>query len=352
MPPKKKIKVLHLLSSNRFSGAENVVFQIINLFNDESFEMVYASRDGQIREACEKEDIKFYPLTKVSINEVSKAVKEYQPDIIHAHDVRASVVASFFSKKAKIVSHMHVNHENMSKCNIKTIIYLARANRFKHIFWVSNSSFNKYKFKDRLISRSSILYNVIDPKKIIMKSQSDAKNYDYDVVYLGRLSYQKNPERLINVLVKAIKIKEDLRAAIIGTGELEKKAQDIVRRNKIQDNISFLGFLSNPLKIVKDAKVMIMTSRFEGTPMCALEAMALGVPIVSTPVDGLVDVIQNDKTGYLSEDDDMLAEKVVEISCDINEYSRLSSNTLEHFNKINNLSAYYSEIYRVYLASM
>jgi len=55
----KKTKVLHLLRSNHFSGAENVIFQIINMFRDENFDMVYTSKDGQIREACEKEKIKF-----------------------------------------------------------------------------------------------------------------------------------------------------------------------------------------------------------------------------------------------------------------------------------------------------
>ena len=157
----KKIRVLHLLSSSRFSGAENVVFQIINLFDDDAFDMVYSSKDGQIREACEKEKIKFYPLSKVNIKEVSKVIEKFQPDIIHAHDVKASIIASFFSKKAKIISHMHVNHEKMSKVNFKTTMYLARANRFQHIFWVSNSAFDKYRFKKWLIKKSSILYQQI-----------------------------------------------------------------------------------------------------------------------------------------------------------------------------------------------
>ncbi len=229
-------------------------------------------------------------------------------------------------------------------------MYLARANSFQHIFWVSNSAFDKYRFKNRLIKRSSILYNVLDSEKIIAKSQTDVNKYNYDVVYLGRLSYQKNPERLIEVLNKAIRIKGDLRVAIIGTGDLETNTKKIVESKGLQENIIFLGFQSNPLKILKDAKVMLMTSRFEGTPMCALEAMALGVPIVSTPVDGLIDVIQNGVTGYLSDNNDILAEKVVAIASNNVEYKRLSKQTLEFFTKINNLSAYHGKIYNVYVS--
>lgn len=344
-----KIRVLHLLSSNRFSGAENVVFQIINLFKDDSFEMVYSSKDGQIRDACAKEKIKFYPLTKISLKEVSKVIKDFNPDIIHAHDVKASVIASFFSSKTKIISHMHVNHENMSKVNFKTLAYIGRANKFKHIFWVSSSAFNKFRFRNRLSSKSSILYNVVDSEKIISKSRDDSNHYTYDVVYLGRLSYQKNPERLIDVLAKAIKTEKDISVAIIGTGELERQTKELVQKYGLHDNITFLGFQNNPLKILGDAKLMIMTSRFEGTPMCALEAMALGVPIVSTPVDGLIDLIQDGITGYLSDNDDLLAEKIIEIIQNQTERTRLSENTISSFARINNLVSYYENIRKEYL---
>ena len=51
----------------------------------------------------------------------------------------------------------------------------------------------------------------------------------------------------------------------------------------LQKNVQFLGFQSNPIKMVHDSKVMVLTSRWEGTPMCAMEAMAVGTPVVSTP---------------------------------------------------------------------
>ena len=58
--------------------------------------------------------------------------------------------------------------------------------------------------------------------------------------------------------------------------------------------------------------------------MCALEALAMGVPIVSTPVDGLCDLIENGKNGFLSDSDDELANKCFEIATDMRLQEKLS----------------------------
>lgn len=344
----KKTKVLHLLRSNHFSGAENVIFQIINMFRDENFDMVYTSKDGQIREACEKEKIKFCPIKELNVKEVKRVVSDYEPDIIHAHDVSASVIASYFGSKYRVISHIHGNHESMSKINFRTILYLLCSKRFKHIFWVSKSSFDGYRFKNRISGKSSVLYNVMNRDSIINKANQDRSIYDYDVVYIGRLSYPKNPQRLMNVLKLAIEFNPKIKIAIVGDGDLLDEVKKISKESGIENNISFLGFQSNPLKILKDAKVMIMTSRFEGTPMCALEAMALGVPIVTTPTDGLIDLIDDNVEGYLSEDNSRLAEKIVEIIDKKDLHEELSKNSIEKFSVINDLEKYKRILLDVY----
>ena len=71
------MKVLHLLQSDRFSGAENVVCQIIGVFKDNpDIEMAYCSRDGQIRDALDERRIKFYPITNLKISEVKRVIHE------------------------------------------------------------------------------------------------------------------------------------------------------------------------------------------------------------------------------------------------------------------------------------
>ena len=119
-----KIKIMHLLQSDRFSGAENVVCQIMELFrNDPEIEMVYVSPDGPIADSLKDRNVSFMGLKKLDFLNVRRAIKEINPDIIHAHDVSAGVLAALIApRQVKVVSHMHVNNSNMAKTNIKTII--------------------------------------------------------------------------------------------------------------------------------------------------------------------------------------------------------------------------------------
>ena len=89
---------------------------------------------------------------------------------------------------------------------------------------------------------------------------------------------------------------------------------------------------------------MVMTSRWEGTPMCALEAQALGVPIVSTPTDGLSDLVENGKTGFLSDDDETLAERLLSIIKDDSLRSSLSDSATCFAQEFNNVENYKLEI--------
>ena len=292
------MKVIHLLYSDSFSGAENVVCQIISMFrDDENVEMMYCSRDGKIREALEARNVKFIPLKRLTVRAVKKVIKLYKPDVIHAHDVLAGVIAALACGKTKLISHMHNNPVASRGPSVISIAYLFAGAKAKRIFWVSNSSYEGYFFHRFFADKSKVLYNIIDVEALYQKMYLDNAAYNYDVVYLGRLEYQKNPQRLLNVFSKVVELNPNIKMAIVGTGNLEEELREMCEKMNLQNNVDFLGFQSNPLKILHDAKVMVMTSRWEGTPMAALEALALGVPIVSTPVDGLKDLISNDVNG-------------------------------------------------------
>lgn len=346
------IKIMHLLQSDRFSGAENVVCQIIDLFNDDSdINMVYVSPDGPIADSLKDRNIPFFGLKKLDYSNVRKATKIINPDIIHAHDVSAGVIATLVApRKVKIISHMHVNNSNMSKINFKTIIYKMVAKRFEHIFWVSNSSYNSYIFRKSVEKKSSVLFNVMNKKTIIDRSESAELQESFDIIFIGRMQYQKNPDKLLNVF-KILKDRYDanFNAAVIGEGPLYEEICKKVEEFGLKKNVSMYGFVKNPMGLLKRAKVMILTSRFEGTPICALEAMALGVPIVSTPTDGMIDLIENGQNGYLYKENEEIAKSLNTLINDPILREKMSTITNEKFKVLMNLEEYKRKLKGVYI---
>ncbi len=343
------MRVIHLLQSNRFSGAENVVCQIIKMLQyDKSIEMMYCSRDGQIREALSERGIEFIPIRDITVREVKRVIKEYKPNIIHAHDMCASFIAARACGSISLISHIHNNNFDSRALSKKSIAYLLAGIKSKHIFWVSDSSYNGYVFHNYLKKKSEVLYNMINIDELYRKMSLDEKSYNYDIVYLGRLSEPKNPIRMVGIFQDIVKYNSDVKIAIIGTGELEKETCDEIKNRNLEKYIDFFGFISNPYKILHDSKLMIMTSLWEGTPMCVLEAMSLGVPVVSTPTDGVKVVVKDGETGILSDKDEELVGACINIIENREKQKQMSELSKQRAREIMDIERYKNQIIKAY----
>lgn len=342
------MKVMHVLNSRIYSGAEKVVCQIIHAFQGE-IEMVYCSPESDIvRKMVEGQGVTYLPMKTMSVSELSRVIREQKPDLIHAHDMRAGFFSALCCGNIPLVSHIHNNAYDARGLSPKTVGYLLAGFRAKHIFWVSQSSFDGYAFHKLFARKSSVLYNVIDTDEIYTKLSQDPNTYDYDLIYVGRLTYQKNPQRLLRLCARLKQDKPDLKVAIVGTGELEDELKTLSQELNLEDTVHFLGFQPNPIKMVACSKAMILTSRWEGTPMCALEAMALGTPVVSTPSDGMKDLLTDGVSGYLTESDEQMAEDLLKIFTQPEHRQLLAENARKKFDSLNDGEAYKQAIAAAY----
>ena len=336
----KKMLVLHLLSTSTFSGAENVVCQIIGMYkDDDSINMIYCSISGPIEESLKKKNINFIGLNKFSYIELKKIIDKYNPDVIHAHDIKASVLASFFNRKCKIISHIHGNSEKMKKASLKSLLFLLSSRKISHIFWVSESCLNEYKYKKYVVSKSTVLKNVISSEEIIEKA-GIGNTEKSDLIFVGRLAEIKNPLRMLDIISIVVKKIPSVKMLVVGDGNLYGTMLERISAENLNENIKLVGFQSNPYKYMKNSKLLIMTSIYEGVPMCALEAMALGLPIISTPTDGLVEIIDQNENGFYSEKNEELSAEIIKILKDDKVYKKMSSSAINKSKKINDISKY------------
>lgn len=151
-------KIMHLLTGTSFSGAENVACQIMACFkNDAEYEMFYCSPDGKIREALKERNVRFAPMKEWSLSEVKRIIREEKPDIIHAHDMKASFFAALLCGRIPLISHVHNNNFDSRGISAKALLYRYAAQKAKHIFWVSKSAYEGYAFHEQFEGKSSIL---------------------------------------------------------------------------------------------------------------------------------------------------------------------------------------------------
>jgi len=92
-----------------------------------------------------------------------------------------------------------------------------------------------------------------------------------------------------------------------------------------------------------------MCSIYEGLPIAALEAMALGVPVVSTPVDGIKDLIINNQTGYLSNDNIELENHIIDLITNELLYKKVRRNIYGKIKLINNESYFKMKLNEFYV---
>lgn len=341
-------RILHILSTNTLSGAENVAADICMMFRDE-YEMAYCSLDGPIKDSLCDRGVNFIPLKKLNVLGLRECLKTFKPDIIHAHDIRASVYASFISFNIPVISHLHGNQKAMRKISIKSILYLISTFKVKTIIAVSDSCINDFVFKRIIKRKAVVIKNVIHLKRLEILMDKDEENYNFDFVFLGRLSYPKDPKRVALVASNVLKKCSFAKFGVIGDGELQKEMINVFEEQNVIDRVVFTGKLPYPYKALKSAKCLLMCSIYEGLPIAALEAMALGVPVVSTPVDGIKDLIINNQTGYLSNDNIELENHIIDLITNELLYKKVRRNIYGKIKLINNESYFKMKLNEFYV---
>lgn len=339
-------KILHVVKSNVFNGAENVVCQIINMFKNE-FEMLYCSPKGKIEEVLDKRNIKYIELIKFSPIYLKKIIAKNSISTIHAHDPAACVLSALSFSRKKIIAHVHGNHTNMRTLTLKSLLFLLASLKFHTIIWVSESCMKDYIFCNLVKNKSIVLVNNIDANEVYIKAEKNNK-VKYDCIYLGRLSSEKNPLRAIDIIKNVVDVIPNYCMVFVGEGVLYNECINYVKELNLERNIEFMGYKNNPFPYLNQSNILLMTSIYEGTPMSALEAMCLGKPIVSTPTDGLIDLIQLNETGFYSNKNQEISEFLIKAKEDNDFYTKLSIKTKEQFMKLNDTDKYKECLKRIY----
>lgn len=234
------------------------------------------------------------------IKKLRMIFKSEKPDIVHTHRyVLPYVYLASIGYAHKIVHTVHnVASKEVGRKQQIIQYFILRSRKVTPVTIsprVKESFLVRYKLKNKQIP---MIYNGIDIDRFEKKANYDLHNGG-TILHIGRFSRQKNHIRLIDAfkLVKAVHPQSRLQ--LIGSGDLEQSIIEYVKTNELADSVEFLGLKDDVRPYLYNADVFVLSSDYEGMPITIIEAMATGLPIVSTEVGGVPDMIHDQTSGYL-----------------------------------------------------
>ena len=341
--------ILHILNTDRYSGAENVAITIINYFNKYSSEyrLIYVSKDGPIRHILDNNKIEFEPITSICRSEVRRVVSKWKPDIIHAHDFTASIYFAVFANSPIVISHIHNNLPWLKRINKNSLIFCFSCFKYKYILGVSPSVFDEFVFGHIFKNKEKVIGNPIDTSVVREKAKESTFDEEYDVVFLGRLAYQKNPLKFLSIISNVKDRIPNIKVAMIGEGELEQEVKDRILSLSLGDTVEMKGFMNNPYGILEKSRLLCMTSDWEGFGLVAVEALSLGVPVVASPVGGIPTIICGNE-GKLCNSEKEFSDEICQILTDEKYLKMRKQAALQRADELNNIDIYMSWLKDIY----
>ncbi|GIM28754.1 glycosyl transferase family 1 [Clostridium polyendosporum] len=348
-----KKRILHIINNNVYGGGETVILEIIRRLHN-NYDFGYAALPNIVEEVSStigKFQVPYFQFEQCNPRSLKSIINSFNPDVIHAHGYRSSISSALACSGIPIISHLHNYHEWLSRINIDSIAYTVICPIYKRVVAVERRILEKSIFSSFIRGKAELLQNVIDIKRIYKLANESEYKDEYDFVFIGRITDRKDPLRFIEIMKKVHEVNSNVRAVMIGDGELLEECCKKIKVNNLSDTIKVTGYLRNPFPILKKAKVLVMTSKGEGMPMVALEALSLGKPVFASDTSGLNDVISN-KEGAICRDDSEFIKHILMVLNDSNYYNEICQGALSYSSNVFNIDLYMSNIANLYKVSM
>lgn len=320
------MRVIFCLGSMTKGGAERVVANLSNwLCRDNEVGIIVTPPDESsytLDEKIKYMTLDFYKEKKQNIllrnfkrvRRLKNYIKEFNPDIVLTFLPEPSYRILFlkpFIKKKVIVSVRNDPKIEYKKWYNKLIMKMLYKKADGFVFQTEEA---KEFFSKTIQNKSVVIPNPINP---IFISTPYTGERDKTIVTVGRLEEQKNQKLLINAFSKIENSIPEYKLLIYGIGSMEKELKNYVYKTGIDKKILFKGQKEDIKKEIYKSGLFVLSSDYEGMPNALMEAMALGLPCVSTdcPCGGPRFLIKNDENGILVpvNDEEKMAEAILRV---------------------------------------
>ena len=253
---------------------------------------------------------------------LSRVLKQYRPDIVHAHDPHAVAMAA----------------TALSIISLSPSPALVASRRIE--YRIGHNSFSRWKYdqvecfiaiseavRDRLIadgiprSKTTVVHEGVDVERIVHLPPANVHAVFFLPTHapivgnIGALVPQKGQHHLIDAAAIVVRHIPDVRFVIAGEGELRPQLEDQIKRKHLERHVFLAGFRPDALELLKAFDLFALSSLHEGMCTSLVDAMAASKAAVATAVGGVPEVMADGETGYLvpAKDHDAMAHRIVEL---------------------------------------
>lgn len=293
-----KTKIAIVCSDMGVGGGETIAARLCTYINSDKFEVklffVGEYEDNQIASLLKENNVQYFcagarsGFTFKHYKIFSKAMKEFKPDVVHAHlDVTYSWVWTLLHRKPLIFT-LHSNPFRWKDKRVQFLMKLkALQGKLKVIGCakiIAEYAKECYKISDKKVG---YIYNPIETEKY----QEGAKFAGtVKFAYVGRFSKVKNQKLLVSAFSELEKSHANVQLSLAGGGPLFEEIQEFAKEKDCK-NINFLGNVSDVPYLLAESDVLVLSSDSEACPVVILEAMASGLPIIATNVGGVPELV-------------------------------------------------------------
>ncbi|WP_449537825.1 glycosyltransferase [Ferdinandcohnia sp. Marseille-Q9671] len=307
------MKVLHLNAGAETGGGMIHILSLLNQLNRDEFILGVFEKGVMFEKAKELgiHVIVFQQSNRYDLSifkQIIKFINENRIDIVHTHGARANLYA-FIMKgftKCKWVTTIHSDpRDDFLKGGLKGTIF-TRLNflsfkRMDHFFAIST------RFKEMLESfgvksdKVTTIYNGIDfsipNEPAITRKELGLSENDFVIIMIARLHPVKGHTTAFKAIQYLAQEYPFIKLLLVGDGPIKSELEKTVDDLGIKDIVSFLGHQQNIHSLLSIADVKILTSFSESFPLVILESARAKVPVISTDVGGVKDLISDDTLG-------------------------------------------------------
>jgi glycosyltransferase involved in cell wall biosynthesis len=225
-------------------------------------------------------------------------------------------------------------------------------------------TYKKHGIPRKYAERLEVINNGVDTRMYCVNAQTKGRfkaRYSIPeesklVSFIGRLSEEKNPLLFVEIGARILaRTAAKVHFVMAGDGPELGKVKATIKDKNLDANFTLTGTIENVVDLLNDTDVLLVVSSIEGVPIVILEAMSMGIPVISTDAGAISEVIENDVNGFLidlGKDNDALAKSfqdkildLIEGEIDYNTYSSKARETIASNFTLNIMGSKYQRVF-------